>query len=167
MDNSCQSIEKRFYSNVEALTIFATEAVKELEKVGKSPITTEEINKISQMVNIFKKEFLIEEFIKNSWEFAWDIIRSKDEEMFISQVGKIFSFLPAGKTDIFINVFNAENAYGERIIKQDIREKVWKALGGMVKLSIKYIKEKRTIVGSGYFDKIDVAKEAKVWQVVI
>lgn len=166
MDNSCQSIEHRFYSNVEALTIFATEAVKELQKHGITLISVEEISKISHMVNIFNRSYLIEEFIKNSYSTAWDIIRSKDEKSFMCEIGKIFSFLPADKADVFINVFTAEKSNGERIIQKELRERVWKALGGMVKLSIKYVKEKRNTVPD-YFPKIDIQKEATNWEVLI
>lgn len=166
MDNSCQSIEHRFYSNVEALTIFATEAVKELQKHGITLISVDEISKISQAVNIFKRSYLIEEFIKNSHQFAWNIIKEQDEKSFMNEIGKIFSFLPADKADVFISVFTAEKPNGERIIKKELRDRVWKALAGMVKLSIKYVKEKR-VQTPVYFPDIDVQQEAKNWSIAI
>lgn len=166
MANTRAALESRFRSNVDALVSFVADAIRELEKHGKNFISIAKLNFTAGLINEFKDDFLIEGFIEKSYENSWEIIRTKNEEAFISKAAKIFSFLPSKETDIFIDLFTATTSSGERIIKQEMKDSIWQVLHGMIRISMKYVNIRRKD-NPKYFKYIDLETESKKWNLVL
>lgn len=79
---------------------------------------------------------LLENFIKKSHPH-WEKIREKDQDFFVSNASCIFGELPTDKLNSFLKLLTTD------MIGEEQKKNIWNYLSSFVKISIKYLYEKR------------------------
>jgi hypothetical protein len=70
-------------------------------------------------------------------------VKVHDEDFFIKHSNEIFAGLPETVVSNISKIFSLKDAAGEYLIEKPDRENIWKFFESFVKISIKYIHEKR------------------------
>lgn len=135
--------EVRFYVNSKILLSAIREGFENLNKLGYQKVTTVQIDYGITAFDLFDKKYIIERFIKNSHEF-WDQILNRNEEFFTKNSTEIFKEVSSEKLSIFNELFTLTDSNGNKLLKEDLKEQIWDLFHNMVKISIKYVHNKRS-----------------------
>lgn len=94
------------------------------------------------LVSTYDDIKIIEGFIRKSNKH-WHKIKIRDENFFIIHSKEIFELVPNEVMDTFVSLFKFRDSNNQIVINSDDREVLWKYFDSFVKISIKYIFEKR------------------------
>ena len=175
MNNSCTH-EERFFENMLGLTSFIKVLVEKVSDAGHKIVNPMIIDIAMVILNNYDKNKIIENFILYSHDY-WDQIFMKDERFIHENCLIIFQDLPKNHVEAFTHIFLLKNKNGEFIIDSDDKDIIWEYFSSFIKISIKYIHEKRVCVEKivdgkmiprwlhDYMKHINLQSEAKRWNV--
>lgn len=169
--------EERFAKNTTIMAQAVLEGVKRLYDAGYQTINPTILELAVTVISTFDKHYLIQGFIENSHTKCWDNIKKRDESFFVQNASDIFKYLPMDKVNLFKDLFLTKDRNGNPVVSQSLKNQVWDLLDAMIKISIKYIHKgraphsydtdegPRNAYGSSFFDEVDIAHHASVWNV--
>jgi len=169
--------EERFAKNATIMAQAVHEGIKRLYESGYKTINPSVIELAITVISTFNKHYLIQGFIDNSHQQCWDNIKKRDETFFVQNASDIFKYLPMDKVNLFKDLFLTKDSNGNCVISQSLKDQLWSLFDAMIKISIKYIHKGRSphsyftpdgpcnAYGSSFFDNVDLAHHANVWNV--
>lgn len=169
--------EERFAKNTTIMAQAVHDSIQRLYSSGYKTIHPDIIALAVTMISTFDKHFLIQGFIENGHDKCWDNIKKRDEIFFVQNAGDIFKYLPMDKVNLFKDLFLTKDSSGNSVVSQSLKDQLWGLFDAMVKISIKYIHKSRApysystpegitnAYGSSFFDEVDLAHHASVWNV--
>jgi hypothetical protein len=153
-------VTERFSETIGELSVFIVDLVTEVEKnTGHKTVDPKLIKLASFMIGAIDKNELIEGFIGHSY-LHWEQIRLQNRDFFAENGADIFKNLPMKEVDNFKRLFTTKDRTGEFLVCGDNSDILWEYFGALVKMSIKYIHEKRKP-----FTSIDDGKEVHDYSV--
>lgn len=167
----------RFQHNLKVLCETAITLISKLNNAGHNEITPLAVNMALVYVSTADKLGLLENFVNCSHKEHWDRIKDKDGDFFIQNAGAIFTLASDSMVEFFKLTFTCKGDDGKLVIGEEDRELLWRVLGNLVKLSIKYIHERRDGVKAGnmdgvyrnseYMREVELGKHVEKWGVVL
>lgn len=136
--------QSRFKDNMIDMIEFCRTMVVDLTKRKYSVVNP----KLIEIGGAYLKEnfddiSLIEGFIFRSVKH-WDKIKDRDENFFIQHSNAIFGEkIPIDIIKMFTNLFTMKDNTGKPVLHQDDRDIIWEYFESFVRISIKFVHEKR------------------------
>ena len=164
----------KFKENLVNLCSLIVDFYDYADKQGTNPPITKFVLMTGRSFFVGKTDdLLIDQFCQKSWQY-WDRIKSRDEEFFLKNAASIFAGIP----DLFISQFVSlitMDYNGSRLISKETLDDMWAHLEAMVKISIRYVHERRTPkkVDSvmkytvGYVPGLSIKKNVELFEVTI
>lgn len=179
MEGGLPSEEVRFSTNATRATALVQELITKCYNAGHKQISPFMIGLASAYLANLDKKFLIETFIKHTYQECWEMIRLRQEEFFVNHSDKIFGELPVDKGNIeaFKILFTSKDSNGAYLVPQADRDSIFDIFISMVKICIKYVHRIRepylTEVNgkmvprykNNFYPEIKVLQLAKLWKI--
>lgn len=169
--------EERFAKNTIIMAQAIHESIKKLYDSGYKTIDPNIIAFAVTVISSFDKHYLIQGFIDNSHKKCWDYIKERNEVFFLNNSGDIFRYLPMDKINLFKDMYETKDSQGNGVISQSLKNQIWSLFDAMIKISIKYIHERRSpysysegsrivnAYGASFFDEVDLNRHMGIWGV--
>jgi len=151
--------------------------VKTFENYGKETIKLEKLSQAYFMINLLPAEYIIEEFVKNSFQDEgncfWDFVAQRSEISILKGLCNIFNSVISYEN--VSEIFNERDQNSNLIISDKIKEDFFVKIDNLIKLAIRYVHEKRcpySIKNNGvlekfyekeYLEMLDVTKYSKIF----
>jgi hypothetical protein len=123
------------------------------DKMGKAPVTCELFDIGHTIAVNADKDQVIKIFTERTYPH-WDKIQMKDNDYLSTVLPNILTDIP--NIDKVGALFHTRNDDGSQFITIEDREILWRYLTSLVKISVRYVKEKQ-------FDWYDINGEMKRW----
>lgn len=150
---------QRFKATLQTAFEALIEAVMVAQQKGFQGLKPEMIRLLSTLVLSYDDRIVIETFITHSSAY-WDMIRERNEEFFTDHAHLIFSGFPLEQIDPFRQLFQKQTNSAESYISAQLKEDLWNNFEALIKISLRYICERR-LEKPDYYEEINVEKEAK------
>jgi len=181
--------EERFHANVIGLGELVYDIVKKVNATGNFIINPELVKITICILDKLDHTTIIDTFIHKSTynksnealpfeEHCWTKIHEKDKSFFLENAGEIFGDLQMNRVDAFSRMFGANDEHGNPIVPERDEEEIWEYFKSLVKITIKYIHEKRQpkLLRRGseeirryekddFFSDVDIARHADLWKI--
>ncbi len=169
----------RFMTNITDMVDLVKELITDCYAAGLTKINPVLIDAAGVYMKTFGKDKLIDSFAERSHKY-WSLIYHRDKRFFIENASSVFQDLPMNDVDAFKVLFSSDDVKDEEgnvIVSGEDQEGIWLYFDSIIKISIKYIHEKRgptTVIKDGVarkvyskevFRDIKVKKYAKMWKV--
>lgn len=136
------SPEERFYYNICELADFLLDLTQLCADEGVQTIDPKILAYGKSLLANYDKTYLIDNFINYTNEY-WEEIRTHNVNFFLQHGSSIFGSLPIGNVNLFQVFYTANDRQGNPILTEEDKETLWSYFSALVRISIKYIHEKR------------------------
>lgn len=163
------SAPQRFASNIRGATQKIVQYLTPMYEKGLISFSPQLLLYAVEMLEGQGKERLLDGFIEATYT-VWDQAQRKDMDFFREHACDIFNDLPKDKVKIIVDVMEMKDPDGNKYITDEMMDEIWKYVFNFVKISIKWIHEKREPGDDGkynseFMNQVDVAGQAKKWNV--
>lgn len=170
--------KERFYENMVDFTHLLKSLIEKTAKYGHNCVNPIFVNIAMAIIEGYNKDEIISNFIFYSHKY-WDRIHRHDETFMKENSLLIFEGIPKNHIDSFKMIFDVKTPSGNFIIDNTDKMIIWEFFESFIKISIKYIHDKRESVArkiggetriswtKHYMDEIDLQDEAIKWKVAL
>jgi len=134
--------EQKLYDNIYSMLELVRELITTCYEKGYKIVHPNLIQIAGGFLTTLDKEKLMINFLTRSYAY-WDIMYSRNDDFFFDNASEVFKDLPEKHVQAFQVLHTAKDNNGNLIIPYEDRSSIWDYIHSQVKVSLKYLYDKR------------------------